>query len=410
MRNTLSSFLLAFISPWCLAQTPISLEEAVQQALKTNPSVKSGEFNYAAQKALKKTSFDWGKTSLLWMHGQYNSLNQDDNYTLTQSIPFPTVSVVEAQLNKYLAASAEQRLFITQTDLAYQVKVSYSQLQYFLAVDKLLKSQDTLYGNFARAATVRFKTGDGNLLEKTTAETQWMETRNLLQVNERDAAIERTRLQTLLHTDQELGPSEALAPRTFDPDELNASGLSANPQLNYWKYQVNATTAAKRIEQNKFLPDITVGYYNQSLTGFQRIGSTEIFYDKTKRFTGWQLGVSIPLWFAPQAGRSQAAALRQAASQQEYEGFQRQLNGQFEQATRELEKNQNNLQYYERDANPNAQLILKQSQRAYQGGEIGYVEYLHSLRQAYSIQAAYLAAIHHYNLAVLHLEYLLGKK
>lgn len=409
MRKTFLFFLLT-VGPGCWAQTPISLNEAVQQALKNNPAVKSGEFNYAAQKALKKTSFDWGKTSVLWMHGQYNSLAKDDNYTVTQSIPFPTVSVVESQLNKYLTASAEQRLAVTQTDLAYQVKVSYSQLQYLLALHQLLRSQDTLYGNFARAAAVRFKTGEGNLLEKTTAETQWMETRNLLQVNERDAAIEQTQLQTLLHTELELSPSEALAPRAFDPGVLNASGLSANPQLNYWKYQVNAATAAKRMERNKFLPDITVGYYNQSLTGFQRIGGTEIFYDKTKRFTGWLLGVSIPLWFAPQTGRSQAASLRQAASQQEYEGFQRQLDGQFEQASRAVEKNESNLQYYQRDANPNAQLILKQSQRAYQGGEIGYVEYLQAIKQAYSIQAGYLLAVHQYNLAVLHLEYLLGKQ
>jgi heavy metal efflux system protein len=411
MRKNFLKIVFLTFCPWSLlwAQTTITLDNAVAEAIKNNPSVKSSEYQYQAQRTMMKTSFDWGKTNVVLMRGQYNSLNTDNNLTITQSIPFPTVSASEIKYNQALAASAEQNMIASQNDLAFQVKASFTRLQYVIALHQLLQNQDTLYRNFTNAASLRYKTGESNLLEKTTAETQWMEIRNQLQVNDRDASIEQTHLQTLLHSAQKLIPAESLAPFVFSRDQ-GATGLAENPMLNYWRHQKDASIAMKRVEHNRFLPDITIGYFNQSLIGFQRTGTTETFYDKSKRFTGWVFGVSLPLWFLPQTGRAQAASLNQAAAQKHYEGYQRQLEGQFEQAVKELEKNQSSLDYYEKSAVPNARLILTQSQRAYRGGEISYVEYLQALKQSYSIQANYLLAIYQYNLSVLQLEYLLGKK
>ncbi len=71
-------------------------------------------------------------------------------------------------------------------------------------------------------------------------------------------------------------------------------------------------------------------------------------------------------------------------------------------------KNAKSIAYYEKNALPNVNLILKQSQIAFKNGEIGYVEHLQALRTYSDIQFSYLQAINQYNQSVYTLQYLIG--
>ncbi|MGK9626006.1 TolC family protein, partial [Salmonella enterica subsp. enterica] len=81
----------------------------------------------------------------------------------------------------------------------------------------------------------------------------------------------------------------------------------------------------------------------------------------------------------------------------------------YEQAFQDLQKNSRSIAYYKNSALPNANLILKQSQIAFQAGEIGYVEYLQALRTYSDIRFNYLEAINQYNQSVYTLQYLKGQ-
>jgi cobalt-zinc-cadmium resistance protein CzcA len=85
------------------------------------------------------------------------------------------------------------------------------------------------------------------------------------------------------------------------------------------------------------------------------------------------------------------------------------LKGAFEQAAQEFDKNQTSLNYYETSALKNADLILKQARKAYHGGEIGYIEYLQSIRSALLIKSNYLLSLNLYNQSIIKIEFLLGK-
>ena len=56
----------------------------------------------------------------------------------------------------------------------------------------------------------------------------------------------------------------------------------------------------------------------------------------------------------------------------------------------------------------NAELILVQAGKAYRGGEIGYIEYLQSLKNAIAIKSNYLQSLNLYNQSVVKIEFLLG--
>ena len=82
-------------------QLPVTLEEATQQALQKNQSIQAASLDIEYQQQIKRSSIDIGKTNVMYMRGQYNSYAKDDNnISITQSIPFPTVLTSQHSLGK----------------------------------------------------------------------------------------------------------------------------------------------------------------------------------------------------------------------------------------------------------------------------------------------------------------------
>lgn len=404
--KTFQFMLFILLSGSAFGQQSLTQQQAVQAALDNNLMVKAGEYQVAGQKELKQTAFDLGKTNVTWMHGQFNSVLDDNNYTITQSIPFPTVMSSQAKLANAQIATAETQLTLTKNELVKSVRSVYSHLAYLLALHNELIQQDSVFSRFAMASEVNHRLGEGTLLEMTSAKTQWMEIRNQLMQNESDISIYKRELRTLLNVQQEINPTDAH--QKIEPLEHTPS-IDDNPQLQLLNQEINVAYRAKRLEQNKLLPDIMLGYFTQSLIGFQRIDNQEVFFDKNDRFTGFQVGVSFPLWFVPQRSRSKAAALTEESSTKKYEFYHHQLEGDLQRAQLQLAKSANSLEFYERNANENANLLLRQSQKSFEEGEIGYLEFLLATSQARAIKFKYLEMINQYNQAAIQLDYLTGK-
>ena len=76
------------------------------------------------------------------------------------------------------------QLSITENDLIRNVRISWYQLAYLKERERLLLYQDTIYGRFLHAATIRYETEATSLLEKAAAETMVMEIQNALKIIE----------------------------------------------------------------------------------------------------------------------------------------------------------------------------------------------------------------------------------
>lgn len=108
----------------------LTLDQAVRSALQNNLGIKAAEYRVDYFKESKKTGSDIGKLSALWMHGQYNSLYQDNNLTLSQTIPFPGTIASQVRLGQEQAIGAERNLSVQKNNLVFEVKSSYYQLLY----------------------------------------------------------------------------------------------------------------------------------------------------------------------------------------------------------------------------------------------------------------------------------------
>ncbi len=401
-------FLMPAFGSSQITGTNITIQQATEEALKNNAGIKAATYEIDYNRSLKRSATDLGKTNLYVMHGQYNSLNTDNNITISQSIPFPTLFSSQAKLGSAQVKGAELKLQVTQNELKSQVKTTYYYLQYLQAERKLLISQDSIYNLFAKASALRLKTGEINLLEKTTVETQLMEVQNLLAQNSSDILIYQSQLQALMNSKNVMQVNDGITKLELTT-RSDSSTFDQSPALAYLKQQVEISNRQKKVETAKVLPDFSVGYFNQSLIGYQNATGTEQYFDASKRFTGFQVGVSIPLWFVPQAAKVKAAGVNQLVVQSNYDQYHINMQAQYNQAIQQYLKEKATVDYYEKSALTNAGLIIKQSGTAFKNGEIGYVEYLQALKSALSIRANYLQSLNRYNQSIIAIEYITGK-
>lgn len=392
----------------CAFSQSLTADEAVAIALKNNPSVQAAELFVKEAKALRGTATEMGKFSLMWMSGQYNSLNTDNNITISQSLPFPTTMTAQARLAKEEFIGAGQNLEVVRNELAHEVRLAFNELLYLHALRNVLQRQDSILNLGAMATASRHRTGESTLLEKITAESQSMEARNQLKQQEADIRIQEARLRKLLFINETMTISGNLVKLSL-PTQLDTSVAKLHPMVSLMKQQATIGDQYSRVQKNLLMPDLTIGYFNQTLIGFQNISGQDQFFGKDQRFTGFQLGFTAPLWARPQISRSRAAVLNAQALQRKAAQTTVQFKNQYQEALEELNKVVGSTQYYESNGNAQSSLIIRQAQLAFHQGELNFNDYLMALRSALQIQLGYLSALKSYNQTIIKIQYLNGQ-
>lgn len=389
------------------AQTPVTLQDAIQTALKNNLSVQAAEQNVQAQRSLKGTSVDLPKTNVSFMYGQYNSYAKDDNnITVTQTIPFTALGS-QGKLNRTNLVSRELQKQVAENELVYRVKQAYLELTYAKSRQALMLRQDSIYEGFVKSAAMRYQSGETNLLEKATAEVQRNEIRNQVRQNESAIKVLRTQLGTLLNS--ETMPDSNTSLIEFNSTAIDSVTPVSNPMLKFMHQQVEVAQREKKLEAARLAPDIHAGFFSQTLIGVENLSDGNLA-SASERFTGFQVGLSLPLWFAPHRARIRAAEFNKQAAESRHAYYKRTLKDEQLQALQQFTVTRNSLMYYRTSALPNAELMLKQAALAFKSGEINYAEHLIALRSALSIEENYLTTLRDYNQSIIYFEYLSDTK
>jgi cobalt-zinc-cadmium resistance protein CzcA len=342
------------------------------------------------------------------MQGQYNSFyKNDNNLTVTQSIPFPTLFIAQNKLGNNQIKAGELQLQHAKNNLALDVKLTYTQLQYLYAQQTLLQKIDSLFQTFARAAQIRYDAGEATLLEKSTAQMHLMEAQNQLKQNKLEIDANLFQLMALLNSSNSIVLKENELKPVLPQLNIDSTQIKNNAMLAYMQQQINIAQQQKSVELNKSLPDLKVGYFNQTLIGSVNYSDASIATSGT-RFQGFLLGVNIPLWYFPNASRIKAANLQSRISQQYYQQYEISLNNEHKTAIAEYKRAKNNLDYYINSALPNAELVLNQAQKSYKQGDISYTEYLNAIRNATLIKQDYWLAVKNHNNSIFKLQFLAG--
>lgn len=387
----------------------INLHDAIQTALDSNLSVKSAALSIDVRKALKGTSVDLPKTIIDGQYGQFNSFTNDNSFAISQSFAFPLVYINRSKLAKANIKSSELQYMVSQLEIATQVKQVYWQYVFLTSKQNLLIYQDSLYSGFLRAAELRAKSGETNRLEMITARSQSLEIKNQLYQVTSDIAISGRKLMVLLNSKTALIPSVKEVHRI--DFALNSDSISViqNPYLGYIKQQVEVSQIEKKLERSQMFPDLNIGYFSQTIIGTQDVNSTPQYFGKGDRFTGVQAGISIPLWITPYTSRAKAARISENIARTNAENYNKSLTGSYQSLLDEYNKYTSSVDYYEKQAVPEADLIIDQATRSYKAGALDYLDYVLTLNRALAIRQNYLEALNSFNQTIISIEYITGK-
>ena len=394
-------------------KTYSSLEELITTAIQNNPEVQAAKFKTQQTEALGGASWNLPKTEFNGEYGQNNSIYDDDlRLSLSQRFEFPSVYISRFKLNKAEVKSSEILEAQSKNELIAQVKSAYYKLLIEKGRREIFLKQDSIYSNFNRAAEIRYSTGESNILERATASTRVAEI--AVQQEENKVAIRRHQreLQQLLNSD-ELVDVPFLATKFVGAQEkveLQKDSIN-NPRLAYFAQQIEVSHLERKVEQAKLLPDLTIGYFNQSFNGpGQNLAGERVLYDSSDRFSGVMLGISLPIWAKPQLSKIKAERFKTKEREATYQAVTNKMNTHYVLLQERLAQLQTSLESYNEHALPQAKLIFKQAQRGFKEGEIGYVEYTQSLDRAAKIELDYLEIINQFYQTKTDLEFITGNQ
>jgi cobalt-zinc-cadmium resistance protein CzcA len=389
-------FILMSFTSFSSGLRTLSLRNCLSQASTRNAllatglaDVKTAEAFIQSGKELPKGTVDaqYGKTQTYY--------SQDYTVMASQSIPWPTL--LKAQVKSLTSAKvmSEKRLKITQNLVASSVKFYYYQI---LAQQKnlaFLASQDSLYTQMKRAATIKFQQGETNRLELMAAETRLREFQQKRIALEAD---QKTAYQNLAYWINEPGEFviEGKEPLTMESGPAGLD-LSKNPTIELLSEQVEHGKLLTAVERERLKPDLRIGVTTQSI---ENVGGQNFV----------QAGLAIPIF-----GKGQKAKIASAKSQEEAFVSQKiqaesALQTDYKNAEAAVAKYRASLAYYTSTALPQAALLEKTALKSYQQGEIEYVEMLQNTQQAWQIRESYIQEVNAYNQAIITRQTLIGNE
>jgi cobalt-zinc-cadmium resistance protein CzcA len=382
----------------------ISLNAAIDTAVKNNLNLKSEKLKVAYQEALLKSGVNIQPTNVVVEYGQINSIFQDSRINFGQSIRFPSVySNQKAILNEAWKESQWGQAIQT-AELEKQVASTFYDLQVIYAREKLLSKNDSIYAEFLRVSNLRFKTGESNLLEKTSAETQRSQIAMQLKSLQQEKEILQLKFDWLLNAKTSYQPEvNQLKSNLYGGENLQNG---EHPRLKLLEQQKSMALRVTKLEKSLFLPDLSVGYNNMSMIG---TGANNVTYDRSKRFQSVQVGVGIPLFYGAQKSKVQAAKMNELLSENNFQAGLNQFENEWKTNQIQFLNASENVQNFEQNLLPNAEQISKLANEQFVKGEINYLEWSMLINQVVEIQSQYLNVVQTLNIRSIELNYLLTK-
>jgi cobalt-zinc-cadmium resistance protein CzcA len=276
---------------------------------------------------------------------------------------------------------------------------------------KILIRLDSVYSRFNEAAQFRLQAGEANRLESSSAALALQQWRLQLSELNADYRILQKQLQWLLQTVDWIEPDYEQPRKKSSYSLVVDSSLNAqHPRLGWWKAIQAQEKGQTLMEKSKLLPSLTVGYANQSITGYQTLdGISETYFSRSRRFSLVNITLGLPLFNKVTKARIRAGQRREEAVALQAEAERVSLQYELSQSAEELRKRQQQLDLFEISGKENADRMIRNAELAYRQGEIGYLEWTVLINQATQWELGYLDAIKGYNQALIEFEFLNGK-
>ncbi|MGV8962951.1 MAG: CusA/CzcA family heavy metal efflux RND transporter [Candidatus Saccharimonadaceae bacterium] len=349
----------------------LTLPQVIVRARENYPAIKTARLEVDKQKALKATAYELGITSIYT--GKEETGNNALGIQTKIGIGQSDIDIfgIPAKIN--LANSRTQQALsgqnLSEQALTRDVSIAWYNAVHAKQQWQLLKELDTLYADFQKAAELRYKTQATSKIEYLSASAKYKD----LQVNLKKS--ESSYLASLQILNQYLLYPVAIDVNVQDLGQYvfklvsEKSSLSESPLLNYYSTSIEVAESAWKAEKANFLPKLNLGYKLQSIDG-------------NSGFYGWEAGISVPLAFFSQSGKTKASKIDFQIANQQYAQKELELKAGYNQQVSQYLILRQVLDYYKKEALPLADEQIQASSLAYRLGSIDYVQFIQNTEAA----------------------------
>lgn len=396
--KSLAVIILLLCSVSSFAQQKVTLQQALTIANENSLVVKNSTLQTQYQQKLKESYLDIPQTAVSGEFGRINSLSNDYKIGISQEISFPTVYNRKKDFLNQQWKEALVNEKITAANLEKEVTDVFYRLLILTQKQQLLQRVDSLFVDFLEKTSNRLTHGEANVMEKASADLQRSQIK--IQLKELRTVYDITLLKFQLL----LNATEPYQPEGEIISEINSAQLLTDnnvdhPELQLLKQQIVSNEAAVKLEKAKFLPNLNVGYYTQTMQDINK-----------DMFNSVQLGIGIPIFTKAQKSVVNASRQKVEIAENEFAYQTLLFKNKLQESLENYYTQKEILKDYKEKQLPNAELIFKTAEEQFAAGEIDYLQWIMLNNQAITIQSNYFETLNQYNQAVTQLNYIFYAK
>lgn len=374
----------------------ITAKQAVEIALENNFSLKASSQRVDQSLQLIGSAIDISKTEVYYNRDNNNIAPNNlplNVWGISQSIQFPTVYSAQRKVMEGKSQLANDQFAMDKYVVTKEVSKAYYEIVYWQRMLGNYRYMDSLYTTFEYAANRKFEQGESNYLEKLTAETKKKEVS--LQLHQIRESIQKSYI--LFNQWLQSDSSYIVNDEVFDRIALTPLDTAAHPALKYFADARNLSDRELFLERQKLLPDLNVSVFQGTNNGAGN-----------QSYLGFQVGVAIPIWYGAQKSKINASKTGASILASESENYKIQLTSKYLALQSDLRKHEEGLNFYESTGKKLSEETLFHAVKAFQNGEINFLQYTQLLENAISIETNYLTTLFQYNMTALEANYLMN--
>ncbi len=390
--------LISFVFSQNTFAQSLPLSKAIERAKENFPSLKLAGLEIEKQKALEKTVYELGSTNVYT--GNEELGNNSTGVRTLIGIDQPDINIFGFKAKKNLLRSQKQKAVsgreLTEKSLIRDVSIAWYNAVYAKKQLQLFEELDTIYADFERSAQLRYKTQASSRIEFLSAAAKHKELLlNLKKAKSNYYSALVYLNKFLLYPELKEVSVENEEENLFDTFS-DSDILSGNPELNYFYQNIDIAKSKWEYEKTNFLPKLNVGYKWQSIEGIAS-------------YHGWEAGISFPLPFLSQKGKTKASEIDISIANQQYKQKELEIKTMYNREIKRYLTLKEVLKYYKDEALPLAEEQIKAANLEYRVGNIDYVQYIQNIDSAIRTRQEFLNQQIEYYILNTQLKYLTGK-
>ena len=376
-KKKIFTFVMLFlIVPQFSAQLRYTDAQIFAQMLDQNGILNSAALEGQRQLSIAQGTSAWQPLSVSYMRGQFNSqYAKDNNLTFSQQIPFAGVQKIQKEIGTTQEAYSSEALSLMKRNYKRQLDLQLELIRKQQKELRLSRSQDSVYQLLDQKMLVRYELGEISKMDYILVHSK--SARYTAQIKQLQQALSLSWAQ--LHTLMAYsGPSFELSQE--EAIDLQKLPLEPNVQNHpvLEQYELNAQKIKFDMQLNKAhqVPNVALGYFNQTLVGTQNISGQDVYFGPNQRFQGAVVQTQIPIDFKAFQKRKEALDIELKQNELLHQQNMQQLQSEQKQIYSQLLKL--SAAYTDFSAAIKSELVQLQSDASLQleGGQISLLDYI----------------------------------